>query len=140
MGEIWKDISNYDGVYQISNLGRLRTKDRIIERKYHNGYVRKGQIRKPQHDKDGYLRINLYKKGKPKMWFIHRLVAQEFIPNPDNLKQINHKNLNKEDNRVENLEWISAINNIRHAAGFGLYKHPDRKRDKKGRFIKKEGI
>lgn len=138
--EIWKDISNYDGVYQISNLGRVKTKDRMLERKYHNGYVRKGQFIKPQKDKDGYLRINLYKNGKPKASLIHRLVAQEFISNPNNLPQINHINLNKQDNRVENLEWCTAQENIKHAASFGLYHHPERKRDKLGKFIKKEEL
>lgn len=138
--EIWKDIENYDGVYQVSNLGRVRTKDRMIERKYHNGYVRKGQIIKLQKDKDGYLKIHLYKNGKPKMYRVNRLVAETFISNPNNLSQVNHKNLDKQDNRVENLEWISAIDNVRHAANFGLYHHPERKRDKLGRFIKKEEL
>lgn len=138
MEEVWKDINGYDGVYQVSNLGRIRTKDRMLKREYHNGYVRKGQLIKMHEDKDGYLRVNLYKNGKPKTGLIHRLVAQTFIPNPNNLPQVNHKNLNKQDNRIENLEWISLEDNIKHAANFGLYHHPERKRDKLGRFIKKE--
>ena len=138
--EIWKDITGYDGAYQVSNLGRVRSRDRIIKREYHNNCIRKGKILKPQIDKDGYLRINIYKNKKIKMGLIHRFVAQEFIPNPDNLPQVNHKNLNKQDNRIENLEWISLKDNIKHAANFGLYHHPERKRDKLGRFIKKEEL
>ena len=96
MKEIWKDIKEYENFYQISNFGVVRS----LKRKN-----TKGKILKPSKDKDGYLKVTLSKQNKRKSFFIHRLVAQEFLSNYDNLPQINHKNEIKSDNRVENLEW-----------------------------------
>lgn len=103
--EIWKDIEDYEGYYQISNYGRLRSLDRIVI--HSNGKVRKykGTVIKLANDKNGYRFTHLYKNGKPKQVRIHRLVATYFIPNPDNLPIVNHKDENPKNNYVDNLEW-----------------------------------
>lgn len=99
MQEIWKDVKGYEGRYQVSNLGRVKSLN----------YLQKGkeQILKATKIK-GYLVVNLYKEGKAKIYTIHRLVAKTFIENPDNLPQVNHKDECKTNNIVDNLEWCSA--------------------------------
>lgn len=98
--EIWKDIKGYEGLYQVSNWGRVKSlkygKERIL---------------KPQKDRGGYLRIGLYKDRKFKLTKIHRLVAEAFLENPDNLPEVNHRDENKKNNRVENLEWCTHLYN-----------------------------
>lgn len=104
MEEIWKDIYGYEELYQVSNLGRVKS--------LNYNHTRKEHILKPRKDKDGYLRINLYKDEKRKTMFVHRLVAQTFIPNDDLFKtQINHKDENKGNNNINNLEWCDATYN-----------------------------
>ena len=96
--EQWKDIEGYDGMYQVSDLGRVRSK------KYGDW-----RVMRPGKDMKGYLRIGLSKENKVKCFSVHRLVAQAFIPNDDETKtQINHKNEIKSENRVSNLEWCTA--------------------------------
>lgn len=98
--EIWKDISNYEGRYQISNLGNVKSLNYARTKKEH--------ILKPQIDKDDYKYVNLYKNGKSKHYLVHRLVAQAFIPNKNNLPQINHKDENRQNNSYNNLEWCTC--------------------------------
>lgn len=110
--EIWKDIEGYEGFYQVSSYGRVRSVDRVIE--YNDGRKRlqKGRILKPIKDGNGYLQIVLSKSSEVKRVLIHRLVAEVFINNPDNLPQVNHKDENKRNNCVSNLEWCTqAYNN-----------------------------
>lgn len=96
--EIWKNIEGYENLYQISSEGRVKSLG--------NGSSNsKERILKSYKDKDGYLRVSLWKEGKVKKYYIHRLVAQAFIPNPNNLPQVNHKDEKPSNNRVENLEW-----------------------------------
>lgn len=114
--EEWRDIKGYEG-YQVSNLGNVRSLDRWIT--YKNGGKRfwKGKTLKPNLIQ-GYLYVFLYKKeAKPKIFRIHRLVAEAFIPNPDNLPQVNHINERKTDNRVENLEYCNARYNLNYKNG-----------------------
>ncbi len=103
--EIWKTIEGYDGKYQVSNLGRVRAMWRNNQYQNHIG---KPTILKPGKHKQGYLQVYLTLGGKRKTYFIHRLVAEAFIPNPKNLPQVNHKNEMKTDNTVENLEWCDG--------------------------------
>lgn len=106
MIEIWKDITGYEGLYQVSNLGRVKSTQ------YFHGTNER--ILKPISTHNGYFRVHLRKDGKLKTFKIHRLVAEAFIPNPDNLPQINHKDEDKTNNRVDNLEWCSARYNCNY--------------------------
>lgn len=113
MREIWRDIEGYENLYQVSNLGRVKSLSRI---KF-NGvgcYITKEIILKPCKDKDGYLYVQLSKEKVSKPHKIHRLVAKAFIPNPNNLPQVNHKDEVKYNNRIENLEWCDAKYNINY--------------------------
>lgn len=113
MKEIWKDIEGYDGFYQVSNLGRVRS--------WKN--ARWGRCDKPHsltlsnHAK-GYTMVTL---GQYEKKTVHRLVAEAFIPNPENKSQVNHINGNKADNRVKNLEWVTNQENRDHAVEHGLH-------------------
>ena len=102
--EIWKDIKGYEGLYQISNKGRVKSLG--------NNKTRKEKILSPKPKSNGYIEVKLCKKGeKPKPFLVHRLVAEHFLPNPDNLPVVNHKIddfKHRSDNRVENLEWCTV--------------------------------
>ena len=116
--EIWKDIEGYEGKYQVSNYGNVRSL------MYHNtkGIKRISSL-KPATDGKGYLRCALSKNNILTTFKVHRLVAQAFIPNPLNLPQVNHLNGDKQDNRVENLEWCTNSMNQKHAYKIGLTPH-----------------
>ena len=105
MKEIWKDIKDYEGLYQGSNWGRAKSLDRYIKGKGHSLQFKKGRILKPMKDSNGYLKVRLCDGEKSKTFNLHRLIAETFIPNTNNYKEVNHKNEIKTDNRVENLEW-----------------------------------
>lgn len=126
--EIWKDIENYEGYYQISNLGRVKSLERYKKIKTKKVLL-KERIMKPhkQYGKSDneYLDIILYKNGKSERFYVHRLVAKAFIPNPENKNQVNHKDKNKQNNNVYNLEWCTQNENVKHS-----YTFPDRKRNK----------
>lgn len=112
--ESWKNIKGYETFYKISSLGRVKSLAKTITRK--DGEVKNlsEKIIKPFLTKKGYKQIVLTKDGDKKKHYIHRLVAQAFIPNPNNLPEVNHINEDKLDNEVVNLEWLSRIDNMRH--------------------------
>jgi len=113
--EVWRDVPGFEGWYQASSLGRVRSVDRYINQ-CNNGtwcdVLYRGKILKPKVDKDGYERLNLRRLG---MNAVHRIVALTFIPNPQAKPQVNHINGQRADNRVENLEWCTNSENHLHA-------------------------
>lgn len=116
--EIWADIPNYEGLYQVSNLGRIRSLDKIVDNK-RGIYKKYGRIKTISNASYGYKSVGLCKDGVRKTWLIHILVAKAFIPNPLGKRTINHINCNKTDNRVCNLEWATYSENIKHAFAHG---------------------
>ena len=107
--ENWKDIEGYEGLYQVSDKGRVKS--------LNYNHTGKEKIMKLKTTKKGYLSIALHKYGKQEYLRVHRLVAQAFIPNPDNLPQVNHKDEDKTNNCVENLEWCTAKYNLEYNNG-----------------------
>lgn len=103
MTEIWKDIAGYEGKYQVSNLGRVKSLN----------YRRTGKERclEPKDNNDGYLQVTLYKNGGKDQPLVHRLVAMAFILNPEGKPEVDHINRDTTDNRVENLRWVTSIEN-----------------------------
>ena len=114
MIEKFKPVQGYAGIYEISNLGRVKSLSRVVERKDGNSRVTEDRIILPFLTKCGYHQIVLCKDGVRKKHYIHRLVANAFIENPNKLPIINHKDENKLNNRVDNLEWCSAYYNLRY--------------------------
>jgi hypothetical protein len=110
MKEIWKNIKDYEGLYQVSNLGNIKSN----KRKGTNGIITK------QLSKIGYYIVDLYKNSKRETKYLHRIIAETFISNPNNFPCINHKNGIKTDNRIDNLEWCSYSENNKHAYSLGL--------------------
>jgi hypothetical protein len=101
--EQWIDIKGYEGIYQVSNTGKVKS---LIGNKI--------KIRKPKLDNKGYYQINLHKNNKSKTFRLHRLVAESFIPNTSSKPFVNHKNFIKTDNSIDNLEWSTPLENTRH--------------------------
>lgn len=106
MEEIWAEVYGFDHLYEISNLGRLRTK--FAGKR---GYTKEYRIIEPLNNGKGYLRFNLRLNGKQKTAYVHRLVAEAFISNPNGYKEINHKDENKANNCSDNLEWCNHLYN-----------------------------
>jgi hypothetical protein len=117
--EIWKDIAGFEGLYRVSNFGRVLSLARVLGSETHKIY-RSDKILKKHLSEYGYHKVCLHRNYRIIRKTIHRLVAQEFIPNPENKRQINHINGIKTDNRVENLEWTTAKENTKHSHSNGL--------------------
>lgn len=127
--EIWKSIKGFEGYYEVSSIGRIRSVDRYVHSgiKHNNSRLVKGRMLKQSLKKNGYFSVDLSKDNKVKTMLVHRIVAINFIENPNNKKVVNHKNANKQDNRIENLEWVTDGENKDHAKKNDLYKGPGRK-------------
>ena len=132
MKEIYRDIKGYEGLYQVSNLGNVKSLN-------YNNTNKEKVLQLCAHEK-GYLYVGLYKNGKRKSYIVHRLVAETFLNNPDNLPEINHKDENKTNNCVDNLEWCTTKYNI----NYGIHNEkmakklskPINQYDLQGNFIK----
>lgn len=130
MTEVWKDIDGYEGLYQVSNLGNVKSL------KY--GGSKHEKVLTPKVNNCGRLWVELFNCGRKKQFLIHRLVANAFIPNPESFPQINHIDENPKNNCVDNLEWCTGSYNIRYYRE----RHPCVARDRKstGRYKRKLGI
>lgn len=116
MTEIWKPIKGYEGLYEVSNFGQVRSVDRYVRfGRWGDDQtrLRKSKLLSLKED-FGHYRVTLFKESKRKLFFVHRLVAEAFIPNPYNLPVINHKDENGHNNRVDNLEWCTVKYNVNY--------------------------
>lgn len=111
MEELWKSVDNYEGAYEVSSLGRIRSLDRVAV----DGSNIKGRLLKFSYDGSGYNKVNLFKFGENQYLKVHRLVAIAFVPNPEGLPQVNHDDGNKENNFYKNLIWCTNQINTIHA-------------------------
>lgn len=121
MGEEWKPVLGYEDLYEVSNLGRVRSLDRIERIPDKNGVyhdrVRKGMILKQNYDgRRNYLHVSLRRNGNGVSRNVHRIVAQAFVPNPNGYAEVNHKDEDKTNNSVENLEWCDHKYNSRYGS------------------------
>lgn len=116
MNEVWKEVKGFEGLYWVSNTGRIKTKKRQGSQ---------GGILKNTPTNTGYemMRFQNRKENKFEAELIHRVVANAFIPNPENKPQVNHINSIRTDNRVENLEWCTNLENVRHSQSVGRFNH-----------------
>lgn len=140
MEEIWKDIIGYEGLYQISNLGRVKSLERLVVCGHPKSKPRrkKEKILNENFDSCGYKHVQLNHKNKFKSFKIHRLIAIHFIPNPFNHPVINHINGIKTDNRLENLEWCTHKHNIQHAIKTGLVKRKTGEKHQNSKLTQKQ--
>lgn len=114
--EIWRDVKGFEGLYQVSNLGRVKSLPKKVRNC--NGYfITKERILKPQKNSKGYLRVQIVKS----YFFVHRMVATAFIPNAENKPCVNHKDCNPLNNNADNLEWCTHLENIRYSADLGRF-------------------
>lgn len=120
--EVWKDVIGYEGFYQISDLGRVKRLETIVDGRQGFKFTVQEKILALEVCTTGYKRVTLCKNGKTKRFLVHRLVAEMFINNENKLKQVNHKDGNKGNNKLQNLEWASQSNNQKHAYKTGLQK------------------
>lgn len=121
--EVWQDIKDYEGYYQVSNVGGVRALERIVAYKGTGPRKRSSKILKMYPDPGGYLNVRLCKGGKTKNLRVHRLVAQAFIDNPNDYPVVNHLNATTNDNRVENLAWCTIQQNNHHTISMGNALH-----------------
>lgn len=117
MADDWKAVLGYEGLYVVNSCGVVKSLGRSLTRKDGRSYSREERVLTQHPDAKGYMKVHLCKDGKPKNAFVHRLVAQAFILNPDNLPQVNHINEDKTDNRACNLEWVSCADNVNYGTG-----------------------
>lgn len=122
MSEIWRDVVGYEGLYQVSNMGRVRSIDHVVKTKTGKDMLVKGMTKKPSTYKGGYQFVMLQYRKQKKLFPVHRLVALAFIPNPDNKPEVNHIDAIKDNNCVSNLEWVTGEENFKHAIDNGLVK------------------
>lgn len=119
----WKEVKDFEGLYAVNNVGEVRSLDRQVYHQGNNSYHNiKGKILSTRINNSGYISVRLSKGGKTFTRFPHRLMAEAFIPNPLNKGETNHRDGNKLNNTVENLEWLTHSENIQHAYSMKLIK------------------
>ena len=130
--ETWKEIEGYEGAYEVSTFGRVRSLDREYYKCYSDGKMQltkhRGRILKLRLNDKGYYVVTIVYNHTVKTLLINRLVAKAFLPNPDNLPEVNHKDENPKNNHVDNLEWCDRLYNIRYGTGIERNLLPRRKR------------
>lgn len=117
---MWKPISGFEALYEVSDSGQVRSLTRIITDKAGHSYQHQGKVIKPNKIKNGYLVVYLRKEGRTYPKYVHRLVAEAFVPNPNNFPIVNHLNGNKQNCNAPNLEWATYSRNNQHAYDTGL--------------------
>ena len=128
--EIWKPVAGYEGLYEVSNQGNVRSVDRYVSNNWKNGLrLIKGKVLNYGCTLGGYKQVHLSKNGSQEPLYVHRLVAEAFLQNPDCLPEINHKDEDKTNNRVENLEWCDRKYNANYGTAI------ERASEKHGRKI-----
>jgi hypothetical protein len=136
--EEWKDIEGYEGFYEISSIGNVRSLDRWVEHRLHGQiFIHGRQLKLATNDKD-YVIVVLSRDCHKKTFYVHRLVALHYIPNPDNLPEVNHKKGDKKLNGKDDLEWTTASGNSQHAYDTGLSKIQNKEGENNSRAILKE--
>lgn len=140
-GEIWKDIKGYEEYYKISNYGRIYSKERFVKTCGNGRRIVGGRIVNPVKCTNGYLEVQMHIKGKVIIKLLHRAVAEAFLPNPDNLPEVNHKDEDISNNTLQNLEWCTSKYNANYGTRnkrFGQkFKKPVLQYDLNGNFIKR---
>ena len=126
--EVWRPVRDFEGLYEVSNLARVRSVDRWSKYKGSDTKqaFRKGRILRQDKTSAGYYLVTLCRDGVHFHCSVHRLVAEAFVPNPENLQQVNHKDENKSNNLPSNLEWCDRIYNTNY--GTGIYRSSSKKR------------
>lgn len=122
LNEIWKDVAGWEGYYQVSNLGNIRSRDRWVENRGTSRFLA-GKPMVPVKSTDGYLMVKFTRNNKATTHRIHRLVAEAFIENPEGLPEVNHLDCDRKNNIVTNLEWSTHADNVGHSRDKGHYKH-----------------
>ncbi len=138
--EEWRDIPQFEGYYQASSQGRIRSIERMVQK---SGHLQKlqGVIIKPQRGTNGYLAVSLSKNGTVRQERVHRIIARTFIPNPDKLPEVNHINEDKTDNRVNNLEWVTIrVNRLYGTRLERTVKHRNQSGTKNGMYGRKGAL
>ena len=135
MQEIWKDIKGYEGLYQVSNFGNVKSLERRVN-SCNGGRNKKEKYIISTDNGNGYKIVGLSKKHKRKNYYVHRLVAEAFIKNENNFNEINHLDYNRSNNNVENLEWIDRKSNVQYS----VKNRPDYTKSTKwyGKYITKD--
>lgn len=118
MNELWKDIPGYEGYYEASNLGRIKSKARLVKHYQGGKLIVKERMLKPNLA-GPYVSVLLSKEGKRVTFLVHRIIAALFVPNPDNKPKVNHKDFNPRNNAADNLEWTTQQENISHSVNAG---------------------
>lgn len=121
--EIWKDIEGYEGLYQVSNLGRVKSLERVVDNPKGGVRTLREKILKQHYDNNGYLTVTLYNNCKKKGFKVHRLVAEAFIPNPLNKPQVDHINTIRDCNNINNLRWVTGKENVNNTTSKENYRN-----------------